>query len=234
MIKAAIFDVDDTLYDQLDPFKNAFLEKFSRFAAYVSIEEIYHSSRRYSEETFPLLEAGEISLLEHNTHRMIASFADVGIEISRDEAALFQEAYEEEQHRITLLPVMIEVFERLLEKGIILGVLTNGPFEHQWMKVNQLGITKWIPKENIFVSEGIGVAKPDPEAFHFVEGKLKLVKSTTVFIGDSFQNDIIGAKQAGWKAIWLNHRHKLVDDTAVVPDQIIYSPKELLNSLLFS
>lgn len=234
MIKTAVFDVDDTLYDQLEPFRKAFLKKFRRLAADVSIEEIYHSSRKYSEETFPRLEAGEISLLEHNTHRMIASFADFGIEINRDEAALFQEAYVEEQHRITLLPVMIEVFERLLEKGIILGVLTNGPFEHQWMKINQLGITKWIPKENIFVSEGIGVAKPDPEAFHFVESKLKLAKSTTVFIGDSFQNDIIGAKQAGWKAIWLNHRHKPVDHSIVVPDQIIYSPKELLNSLLFS
>lgn len=234
MIETAIFDVDDTLYDQLEPFRQAFIKNFRRFAAHVPIKEIYNSSRRYSEETFPRLEAGEISLMEHNTHRMIASFADFGIKISRNEAVLFQETYEEEQHKITLLPEIIEVFERLLEKGIILGVLTNGPFEHQWMKVNQLGITKWIPKENIFVSEGIGIAKPDPEAFHFIENKLKLAKSTTVFIGDSFQNDIIGAKKAGWKAIWVNHRNKSVDDSLVVPDQIVYSPKELQNSLLFS
>lgn len=235
MINAAVFDMDDTLYEPLDPFRRAFHLSFPSAAGNIPIEDLYAASRRHSEKSFVRLEAGEITFLEHNIYRITKACADFGLTISRDEALIFQEYYEEEQEKIYLFPEMIHVFEKLQEKGICLGVLSNGPFEHQWKKVNRLGLTRWIPEENIFVSEGIGFSKPDEQAFLYVAGKMGLDRNRTVFIGDSYENDIVGAKRAGWKAIWMNHRRKKAPDTEVVPDETVFSPKELLGSeILFS
>ena len=35
-----------------------------------------------------------------------------------------------------------------------------------------------------------------------------LSKKETYCIGDSYENDVDGAKNAGWKAIWFNHRER--------------------------
>ncbi|MEH7236399.1 HAD family hydrolase [Bacillus sp. JJ1562] len=53
-----------------------------------------------------------------------------------------------------------------------------------------------------FISGTIGHAKPKREVFDFIEQKMDLDQTKTVYIGDNFEKDIIGAKEAGWQAIW--------------------------------
>ncbi|WP_404331755.1 HAD family hydrolase [Mesobacillus maritimus] len=223
-----LFDVDDTLYDQLQPFKNAFKMSLSHLTN-APIEELYVSSRKHSDTLFNKSEAGTITLIELHTYRIMTACKEFGIEISYNEAIEFQKTYEEHQKKITLFPEIESLLELLNKKDKQLGILTNGPYQHQLMKIKQLGLTKWIPKENIFISSAIGSAKPDPLAFESVEKKLNLNKVKTVFIGDSFENDVIGAKQVGWNSIWMNHRKKTKPGNTFHPDKIISTPKELLD-----
>jgi putative hydrolase of the HAD superfamily len=227
-VDAVIFDVDDTLYDQLQPFKKAFLFHFKHLSD-VPIEKLYLSSRKHSDRLFHKSEAGTVSLLELHTYRIMAACEEFGIDIKYEEAVKFQKTYEKEQKKIAPFPEIITLLERLCQKNKQLAILSNGPHQHQLMKVRQLGLTKWIPAENIFISGAIGCAKPDPAAFLYVEKKLQLKKEKAVYIGDSFENDVIGAKQAGWKAIWMNHRKRDMPDSRVFPDKIVYSPRELLD-----
>jgi putative hydrolase of the HAD superfamily len=226
-METIIFDVDDTMYDQLQPFQIAFERRFAHLKN-ASIERLYICSRRHSDTLFNESEAGTISLSELHTYRIKAACRDFGIEINDQEAIEFQKAYENEQKKITLFPEMKKLFELLSEKGKQLALLTNGPYQHQLMKINQLGLTRWVPKEHIFISGAIGSAKPAPEAFLIVEKTLGLKKDKTVYIGDSFENDIIGAKRAGWNAIWMNHRKKELPVSAIQPDKVINAPNELL------
>lgn len=225
-----IFDVDDTIYDQLQPFQIAFGRQFSHFKN-APIEKLYISSRKHSEFLFNESEAGTISLAELHTYRIKTAFRDFEIEINDQEAMDFQKAYENEQKKIVLFPEIERLLELLSKMGKQLAILTNGPHEHQLMKINQLGLTRWIPEENIFISGAMGSAKPAPEAFHFVEKTLNLKADRTVYIGDSFENDVIGAKKAGWQAIWMNHRNKDKPISTIQPDKIIHTPKELLDLL---
>lgn len=222
-----IFDVDDTLYDQLTPFKNAFENSFKQFQD-VPMEKLYVSSRKHSESLFHKSEAGEIPLIELHTYRIMAACQDFGLTIGYEEAVVFQKIYEQEQKRITLHPEIKTLLEHLTRRKKKLGILTNGPYLHQLKKIEQLGLSNWIPEDNIFISENIGIAKPDPKAFIIMEERLNLVKETTVYIGDSFENDVVGAKQVGWNCIWMNHRRKGVPDTLFTPDKVIYEPAELL------
>ena len=49
-----------------------------------------------------------------------------------------------------------------------------------------------------------GIQKPDPRLFEIVIGHAECTKSQLLHVGDSFQNDVIGAKRAGVRSVWLN------------------------------
>ncbi|WP_226037852.1 HAD family hydrolase [Aquibacillus saliphilus] len=224
-----IFDVDDTLYDQTLPFKLAFKKMFTDKFSDEEIEKIYIASRKYSDALFDKSERREISLLDLQTYRITAACNEFDIAISYNEAVAFQDAYLKEQQKITLYDEMKELIEALYLENKQLAVLTNGETPHQSMKINQLNLARWVPEQHLFISGAIGYAKPKQEAFQIIEQKLKLDKNKTVYIGDSFDNDIVGAKQAGWHAIWMNHRKRKMPINTVKPDKIVANPKQLLD-----
>ena len=51
-----------------------------------------------------------------------------------------------------------------------------------------------------------GIQKPDPRLFEIAIERARCAKHQLLHVGDSFQNDIIGAKQAGIKSVWLNRQ----------------------------
>lgn len=226
-MQSVLFDVDDTLYDQLQPFQKAFKKVFPKFND-VLIEKIYMASRRYSDEMFDKAESGAISLTELHTQRIIRAFRQCGRELTIAEAITFQKHYELEQGKISLFPEVEQLLHLLSENQVQLAILTNGPFEHQMKKIVQLNLFRWIQKEHIFISEEIGVAKPEPGAFHYIENKMVLSENP-IYIGDSFLNDIVGAKRVGWQAIWMNHRNKQPEHSQVQPDEMVQTPCQLLN-----
>ncbi|WP_117168581.1 HAD family hydrolase [Paraliobacillus sediminis] len=224
-----IFDVDDTLYDQALSFHNTFRALIEGSFTYEEIDQIYKVSRKYSEILFDQSEAGEITQFEWQTGRIIAACNDFDIPIDTKKAATFHEAYVTEQQNIVLFPEVEKLLDVLYKQGYRLAILTNGEEQHQTRKINQLKLSKWIPLENTFISGTLGHAKPKIEVFEIIEKKLHLDKLNTVYIGDSFEKDIVGAKQVGWQAIWMNHRKReLPADARFKPDQEVFNAKELL------
>ncbi|WP_416147477.1 HAD family hydrolase [Salipaludibacillus sp. HK11] len=229
-METIIFDVDDTLYDQVLPFKNAFRKLVDEPFTDEEIEEIYIESRKHSDALFDKNLAGEVSLEEMHKYRVTAAFKKFNIEVNDEKAIAFQATYLAEQQKITLYEEVEQLLDFLLAENKQLAVLTNGEEGHQSMKIRQLNLARWIPAEHIFISGSVGHAKPTKEVFQIIENKLLLNKTKTVYIGDSFENDIVGAKQAGWQAIWMNHRNRNAPVTVptVKPDKVVYTAKELL------
>ncbi|PYZ92949.1 hydrolase [Salipaludibacillus keqinensis] len=224
-----IFDVDDTLYDQTIPFKKAFRKVIEGPFTEEEIEKVYIASRKYSDVLFEKSQRGELPLLDMHIYRMTAACQEIDLSLSDQKAIEFQEVYLEEQQKITLFDDVEKLLELLLSRNKQMAVLTNGGEDHQRMKIEQLNLAKWIPEDRFFISGSIGHAKPKKQVFQFIEEKLSLDKSKTVYIGDSFENDIIGAKQVGWHAIWMNHRNRHQSDESIQPDKIVSHPKELLD-----
>ena len=219
-----IFDVDDTLYDQALSFHKTFRKMFDIEVTDKELDKIYRTSRKYSEILFDQSEAGEISEFEWQTGRIIKACEDFDIPIDTEKAATFHEIYVAEQQNITLFEEVEELLDILYKQGKQLAILTNGEEQHQSKKIKQLGLSRWIPAENIFISGSLGYAKPKREIFEIIEEKLNLDKTKTVYIGDSFEKDIVGAKQAGWKAIWMNHRKRTIPkDVNIKPDKEVFS-----------
>ncbi|GAB2568965.1 HAD family hydrolase [Gracilibacillus alcaliphilus] len=230
-MQTIIFDVDDTLYDQLQPFRRTVKQHIASSFSEEQILALYKRSREYSDEVFEKHMSGEITALELQTYRIRKACADFFITIDEQQAIAFQQFYVQEQRKIELFPAMKQLLHQLHASPVQLAVLTNGEYDHQMMKVTQLGLTRWIPADHIFVSEQIGYSKPDLEVFQFVEQQLDLERTSTLYIGDSFEHDVIGAKQAGWQVIWLNHRHREAASTQVTADYTLDQVDELFDML---
>ena len=229
-IQAILFDVDDTLYDQVHPFAKAYDTLFGKTYS-LSMNQLFASSRRHSDEVFQQSRSGAISMEEMYIYRIQRAFADFKISISDDLALEFQRLYAENQEHLQLSETAKNILNMCRKRGIVTGVITNGPSDHQWKKVETLGVRAWVPKEAIFVSDDVGAAKPDRKIFDFAAKKLGLDPQKTCFVGDSFDNDIRGAKMAGWQAIWLNRRKSLVTAVDLQPDYYVENEETLLEIL---
>lgn len=77
----------------------------------------------------------------------------------------------------------------------------------------------------------MGISKPNKDIFLYVIDKLNLSKNKTYYIGYSFDNDIIGSKNAGIKNIWLNKRNKIINCN-INPNYTVHNEQELYNLIL--
>lgn len=223
------FDVDDTLYDQLQPFKRA-LEEVSAGAAYdIPYEEIFKRSRYHSDVVFEDVQAGRMSKRDMYIYRIQRAFKDFGISMGEKEALEFQSLYSVYQMEIHLVLEFRLILEWCRHRAGTVGIITNGPAEHQRKKIQKLGLERWIDRDCIFISGEMKLSKPDIRLFRLVQERFDLNPRDTYYVGDSFRNDVEGAKNAGWNAIWFNRRkHVLPEHPAVLPDAVAVEPGELL------
>jgi putative hydrolase of the HAD superfamily len=58
--------------------------------------------------------------------------------------------------------------------------------------------------EAVIISAEIGIRKPRPEIFLAACERVGVAPAEALFVGDSFENDVVGAKRIGMDAAWLN------------------------------
>lgn len=227
-MKALIFDLDDTLYDQLLPFKKAVL-------SFLEVKEedfpgLYKAFRHYSDLLFEDSVSGKIGMKEMHILRMQQALRDIGLAVSEETAYAIQEHYSDELEHLDWMNGAETVFSYCQEKDIVLGIITNGPHLHQLKKLNSLGATDWVSPDRIIISGEVGVTKPDPAIFGLMEERLGFAAAEPCYVGDSFDNDVVGARQAAWQCVWFNHRQRPRTGN-VLPDQEVFSMAGLLQWL---
>ncbi|HEX5351969.1 MAG TPA: HAD family hydrolase [Trichococcus sp.] len=219
-----LFDLDDTLYDTASPFFQV-LENY-RLENNYNEEASFALFREHCDAAFDLFSHGDLTLAESHIMRTQHTFADLGLALTTEEAMHFQETYQKRQAEITLSPGIEQLLNELKNRSIPIAVFTNGPEKHQMKKFNALGLERWVPPARIFISEKIGYPKPHAEAFTYVQGALKATPDELLFIGDTYETDIIGGQAAGWTSLWYNHRRK-PEDEKVALEPTFYSVAEM-------
>lgn len=223
-----IFDLDDTLYFQKDQFLKT-VEQTGYLKELKQIEELYVFFQEASERTYKLQDDGQLTLEEMRILRVIEAYKQLGIQLDEEKALHWQESYEINQQNIQLNPSMKELLIYCYEQNVQLGIITNGPSKHQRMKIEALGLSQWFPEEHILVSGDMGISKPNKAIFTALEKKLMRQTKEYYYIGDNYDNDVVGALNMGWQPIWLNHKQeKRVLDASVIE---VTSRNDLINKL---
>jgi putative hydrolase of the HAD superfamily len=96
---------------------------------------------------------------------------------------------------IAPVPGHNETLRAARSAGLAVGILTNGPAAWQRRKLELTGIGDAV--DAIAISAELGVAKPDPAAFHRACELLGVAQADTAMVGDSEPFDIAGARAAG-------------------------------------
>lgn len=102
-----------------------------------------------------------------------------------------------------------DCLKRLGERYSI-AILTNGGVCTQQAKIRSLLLDEVFPRNQVFISEEIGFAKPDRRAFDFVANALGVPASECLYLGDSEEIDVVPARSAGWMAQLVRSRTELI------------------------
>lgn len=85
--------------------------------------------------------------------------------------------------------------------GLAVGIGTNMTADYQFAKLERLGLMKYV--DFMVTSEEAGAEKPEVRLFALCVKKAGCSPGECVFIGDSLEFDALGAKQAGLRPVWL-------------------------------
>lgn len=105
-------------------------------------------------------------------------------------------------------PDVSETLQELKEAGFRLGVLSNRstPFDEQ---LEYLGLNEYF-KFALAAGE-VESWKPDPKIFQHALNRLETSPEQTLYVGDNYYADILGAQQAGLQPV-------LVDPEGIFPE----------------
>ena len=129
------------------------------------------------------------------------------------------------KHRFEDIQFFDDVLPTLeaLQGYYTMGILSNGNTYPE-----RCGLGGYF--QFVVFAQDHGIQKPDPRLFEIAIGRAGCTKSQLLHVGDSFQNDVIGAKQAGVRSVWLN-REGGNNETGKQPDFEISSLTELTDVL---
>lgn len=224
LLDAILFDIDDTLCAT-----TAFAQRARRNAVsamveaglaareddvYAELEEVIAEfSSNYEHHFDKLLLRLPPSACEHLNRALVVA---AGIAAYHD--TKFRE--------LAPFPGVVELFRELGDAGVRLGVITHGLSVKQAEKLVRLKLVPYLDAKAIFISDQIGISKPNPKLYLTALRALNLPASRVMYVGDNPHNDVAPSKLSGMVAVWARmvERHP---PGAVEPDHVITSFAEL-------
>lgn len=208
MLRAVLFDLDDTLVDQ----KSAAGDAVTAWAAEYGITDDDVSQRwaRISEVQYARYQRRELTFAQQRWDRVREFLAiDVDDEQADEIFSGYQERYEAGW---TTFDDAVPVLRRARSAGLTVALLTNGDEGHQRLKLEKLGLADEI--DVLIASSMLPAGKPDPRAFRCAVERINVDAHQALMIGDSMEKDVRGALSAGLDAVLLD-RYNRHSDTQV-------------------
>ena len=203
MIKAILFDLDDTLYEERQYFCSGF------YAVGKELERrgVNSANRIASLLMYILDKEGRENIFQKAAEQ--AAFSDKLIpEIVR--------LFRSHQPSISLSKDAVCVLSKL-KKNYKLGCVTDGNIQIQNQKIHALGLRSYFSA--IVITDELGNEYRKPHSIPFIRccQMLGVCTKESVFVGDSVERDVVGARGVGMKAI-LVVEHKKYKENDIISD----------------
>jgi 5'-nucleotidase len=226
------FDLDDTLIDYERTFRAAayhcFISLFPNKD--VSFSSWFRIFKWCCDRYWPDYASGRLTKKEYRRLRFLEAMRYFYIKVNEKAADEFHAHFDDTVGRFaTPLPGIVSLLERLQSFAIPLGVITNGESVIQRAKIAYAGLRRFFPDDAVIISEEVGCEKPDAAIFHCAQRRLAAGKQP-VYIGDSWELDVMGALHAGWQAIYFQQRQPVFN--VLSPSVVTCHSVEQLASIL--
>jgi HAD superfamily hydrolase (TIGR01509 family) len=203
-VRAALFDLDDTLFDHHHCARAALSAIRTLHQCFDAIDplELERSHARILEVLHLEVLAGRLDLDAARVERFRRLYLSAGIdadpERSAHAAGVYRRGYIDARAAVRgAAPLLAAVREHAR-----IVIVSNNLLEEQQAKLRHCGLDRHV--DVLVVSEEAGMSKPDPRIFQIALQRAAVSAADAVMVGDSWINDIEGARAAGIRPVWFN------------------------------
>jgi len=228
-IKAVLFDIDDTLYDrkqaQLEIFKiikNDFKDVFAGIDNDMVAIAFWEADRLSTEAFFATGSAESIRL---DRFKIFLKMLNLDDEAAGDISAVYISSLAGMKTEVKGASLVLNHLNGKYQ----LGIISNGLADTQYRKLEAIGARKFF--DCILISETVGIQKPDPGIYWQAGSSLGKQPSECLYVGNSYNIDILGASEAGMITCWFNPRGTRPIIESAKPDYEIKNLEKLLDLL---
>lgn len=195
MIKAVLFDFDGTI-------SNRQYNAYSLFKDYLK-PYFENEDECFFEAVLQDFLTDDCNGTINVMYRLAPFMKKYGKYFPEDFEEVFTKFYYDYMYKYCVVkPETHEVLSKLKQSGKYkMAILSNGQSKSQHDKIDYVDVPKYF--DLVVVGGDIGIQKPDRRAFEYVCDKLGVKCEECVYIGDVFSSDILGAHNAGMKAVWI-------------------------------
>jgi putative hydrolase of the HAD superfamily len=207
MIKAVFFDLYQTLV-RYEPSQESLEAQTLRSFGYdVSAKELHrpvltaneYIYDRIAERPLSKRSREEVMALYMEFQRIVLKTA--GIEA--DEKVVLKLLGMMQQAKMDLVPFgdALPALDELKKRQLILGLISNIE-QNMAETLEKLGLSSRL--DIVVTSQDAGFAKPHKEIFQYATNKAGVQPGEAIYIGDQYQVDVVGSRNAGMKSILLD------------------------------
>ena len=196
MIKAIIFDLDNTLLDFIK------MKQFSVKAAITAMNEagLAVNEEKAYQDIFDLyIEKGWENQQVFDDY-LNQTVGKVSNKILAAGIVSYRRAREA---TLLVYPNVNKTLIELIKMGIKLAVVSDAPSREAWMRLYYLNLHHVF--EPVLTYDDTGVRKPSAKPFKMALDVLNVEPEEALMIGDWPERDVVGAKQIGMKTIFARY-----------------------------
>ncbi len=239
MLKAVLFDVDDTLIDwglfdgpweamETKHLHNVFEFICSDVHPLTDVEAYRTEYHRRTRAAW--IEARTTLRSPHLGKLLVETAVALGVPGESLDMQACLNAYQwAAVHKTEVFPDVAEALTLLRTHGLRFGLVTNAfhPMTLRDIELGEHGILDFFPECRITAAD-IGYLKPHPEIFEAALQCLGVKASEAVFVGDNLVADVAGAQAAGMLGVMrVRQGYTLPRTGLVIPDAMITSLMQL-------
>ncbi len=219
--RALLLDIDDTIVDT----EGAMVQAGTTAAAAVWPERqrVHRAmAQRYyddPERWFPRYAAGDVGFDAMRAARLGEAARFLGLDLPDGAHRRYEEAYGPAFRAAQrLFPDVPDLLDAATRRGLPVALLTNSADAPTRVKLDALGLVERF--EVVVTTDTLGFGKPDPRVYREACRQVGIDPGDVVCVGDSLEWDVLGALDAGLRAIWL-------DRTGLGTDHPVASVRDL-------
>ncbi len=200
---AVLLDMDDTIFDHSLTCREA-IRRVRREREYLLTRSLDALWSEYLTllNAPPTTRAPGMSSSAMRERRWAILAASCGADLDPEEAAELSRSYRAHYQSVRRAVPGSVALVRRLHRSARVAIVTNNEVSEQEEKLKFLGLGDAV--DALVVSEAVGSSKPDPVIFEEALRRVATASENAVMLGDSWTNDVLGARGAGIRPVWFN------------------------------
>lgn len=220
MVKAVVFDLDDTLISERQYIESGFkvVSKFIGDKYNLDNDIVFECMNMLFEES-----SKEVF------NRVLDSFK---IKYSKEELLYLIKVYREHTPEIEFFEDVIPTLEMLREKGMKLGIITDGYKETQSRKIEVLKCKELFDEIIITDEFGREFWKPHEKSYKLIAERLGVKLNEMIYVGDNVAKDFVTANNMGIISVCVKrcegvYKNLIKENKKYLPNKKINNLKEI-------